>query len=247
MYGMASELHLRDEGRTWQVRLPSPTPPVRHMRNLVFQALALLMFVLARSTSAAAQTTAAPEQVTLAPGDSVRVVVWRKPEMSGDFIVAPDGSISHPLYRTVRVGGIPFGTAEVNVRNFLARFEQDPQFVIEPLVRIAISGEVGRPQVFALRPETTLSEAVAQAGGPTQFAKRDRVRVLRREGNGSQREFYFNLQDPDRTSSGLRVRSGDQIVVERKKSLFRDVVLPGLTVLGSVASIYLVIDRNVVN
>jgi polysaccharide biosynthesis/export protein len=215
----------------------------------------LLRFLLAFCASVVAgaafaqtpsTTTTVADPVSLAPGDSVRIVVWRKPEMSGDFIVGSDGTITHPLYRSVRVGGVPFGTAEINVRNFLARFEQDPQFVMEPLVRIAISGEVGRPQVFALRPETTLSEAVAQAGGPTQFAKRDRVRVLRRESNGTQREFHFDLQDPAGTSSGLRVRSGDQIVVDRKKSLFRDVVLPGLSVLGSVASIYLVIDRNVI-
>jgi polysaccharide export outer membrane protein len=173
----------------------------------------------------------------------VRIVVWRKPEMSGDFIVGPDGTITHPLYRSVRIGGVPFGTAEINVRNFLARFEQDPQFVVEPLVRVAVSGEVSRPQVFALRPETTLSEAVAHAGGPTQFAKRDRVRVLRRESNGSQREFYVNILDPERNSGGLRVHSGDQIVVERRKSFFRDILLPTLTVVGSVASIYLVVDR----
>ena len=247
MYGMASELHTQDEVGTWQVQLPSPTPPVRHMRNLVFQALALLMFVLARSTSVAAQTTAPPGQITLAPGDSVRIVVWRKPEMSGDFIVAPDGTITHPLYRAVRVGGIPFGTAEVNVRNFLARFEQDPQFVVEPLLRVAVSGEVGRPAVFAVRPETSIAEAVAQAGGPNQFAKRDHVRVLRKDTSGGQREFYVSLHEAEASSAAARVHSGDQIVVERRKSLFRDIILPGLSVLGSVASIYLVIDRNVVN
>src|SRR5918996_4256105 len=132
------------------------------------------------------------DQVTLLPGDSVRVVVWRKPEMSGDFIVGPDGTITHPLYRSVRVGGVPFSTAEVNLRTFLARFEQDPQFVMEPLVRVAVSGEVGRPQVFVVRPETSIAEAVAQAGGPNQFGKRDRVRVLRRQPNGGQRELYVN-------------------------------------------------------
>lgn len=214
---------------------------------MVFPALALLMFVLARSTPAAAQTTApSADQVTLAPGDSVRIVVWRKPEMSGDFIVAPDGSITHPLYRTVRVGGIPFGTAEVNVRNFLARFEQDPQFVVEPLLRVAVSGEVGRPAVFAVRPETSIAEAVAQAGGPNQFAKRDRVRILRKEAGGQQREFYVSLLEPQASSAAGRVHSGDQIVVDRRKSFFKDIVLPGLSVLGSVASIYLVIDRNVI-
>jgi polysaccharide biosynthesis/export protein len=214
------------------------------MRNLVPQSLALLTLVLAWPTSAAAQTTpATAEQVTLAPGDSVRIVVWRKPEMSGDFIVGPDGTITHPLYKAVRVGGIPFGTAEVNVRNFLARFEQDPQFVVEPLLRVAVSGEVGRPAVFAVRPETSIAEAVAQAGGPNQFAKRDHVRVLRKETGGRQREFYVSLLDPEGASATTRVHSGDQIVVDRRRSFFRDILLPGLSIVGTAASIYLVIDR----
>src|SRR3954466_8432940 len=118
------------------------------------------MFAIVAPEAAPAQSPAPiSEQVTLAPGDSIRVVVWRKPEMSGDFIVGPDGTITHPLYQAVRVGGIPFSTAEINLRNFLARFEQDPQFVAEPLVRVAVSGEVGRPAMYAMRPETTIPEA----------------------------------------------------------------------------------------
>ena len=183
------------------------------------------------------------DQVTLAPGDSVRVVVWRKPEMSGDFIVGPDGTITHPLYRSVRVGGVPFSTAETNVRTFLARFEQDPQFVLEPLVRVAVSGEVGRPAVFALRPETSIAEAVAQAGGPNQFGNRGRVRVLRKDASGRQREFTVSLLDPQSSSGVMRVHSGDQIVVDRRRSFLRDILLPTLGVVGSVASIYLFIDR----
>jgi polysaccharide biosynthesis/export protein len=214
------------------------------MRTLLVLPFLFLFFAAAPADTLAQTTTPdTPPAVMLSPGDSVRVVVWRKPEMSGDFIVAPDGSITHPLYRSVRVGGVPFSTAESNVRTFLARFEQDPQFVLEPLVRVAVSGEVGRPAVFAVRPETTISEAVAQAGGPNQFGQRDRVRVLRREGGGRQREFIVSLLDPASPSATIRVHSGDQIVVDRRRSFFREIVLPGLGVLGSVASIYLVIDR----
>lgn len=214
------------------------------MRNQVYQLL-LLLCAPAVSGVALAQSpqTSTAEPVALSPGDSVRVVVWRKPEMSGDFIVGADGTITHPLYRAVRVGSVPFSTAETNVRNFLARFEQDPQFVLEPLLRVAVSGEVGRPQVFAVRPETSIAEAVAQAGGPNQFAKRDQVRVLRKDGSGRQREFFVDLLDPDGSSARVRVHSGDQIVVDRRKSFFRDIMVPVLTVLGSAASIYLVIDR----
>src|SRR5688572_5924286 len=113
--------------------------PMRPMRNSIFPSLARLLVALSMSSGTVLAQSPAPstDQVTLAPGDSVRIVVWRKPEMSGDFIVGPDGTITHPLYRSVRVAGIPFSTAEANVRNFLARFEQDPQFVVEPLVRVA--------------------------------------------------------------------------------------------------------------
>lgn len=213
------------------------------MRKLLLQSL-LVLGLPVFSTAVLAQSPAPNvDQVTLAPGDSVRVVVWRKPDMSGDFIVGPDGNITHPLYQAVRVGGVPFSTAQVNVRNFLARFEQDPQFVLEPLVRVAVSGEVGRPQVFAVRPETSIADAVAQAGGPTQFAKRNQVRVLRKGASGRQQEFYVNLLDTEGTAAGARVHSGDQIVVDRRKSFFRDLLLPTLSVIGSAASIYLVIDR----
>lgn len=214
------------------------------MRNLFVLPL-LYVALAAVPADIQAQTPApdAPQATMLSPGDSVRVIVWRKPEMSGDFIVAPDNTITHPLYRAVRVGGVPFSTAEANVRTFLARFEQDPQFVVEPLVRVAVSGEVGRPQVFAVRPETTIGEAIAQAGGPNQFAKRDQVRVLRKDVSGRQRELVVSLLDPSNPSATVRVHSGDQIVVDRRRSFFREVFLPALGVLGSAASIYLVIDR----
>jgi polysaccharide export outer membrane protein len=216
------------------------------MRHLTLWLLPIIAVVL---PGVIAAQTPAPrtDPVTLSPGDSVRITVWRKPEFSGDFIVGPDGSITHPLYRTVRVGGVPFTTAEANLRTFLARFEQDPQFVVEPLVRVAVSGEVGRPQVFAVRPETSIAEAVAQAGGPTQFGQRDRVRVLRRQADGGQRELQVNILDPQGGASAVRVHSGDQIVVDRRRSFFREVFLPGLSVIGSVASIYLLIERTTRN
>ena len=214
------------------------------MRNLLCSVLVLALAAPIVTGAVLAQTPpTAAEPVTLAPGDSIRVVVWRKPEMSGDFIIGSDGTITHPLYQAVRVGGIPFTTARSNIRTFLARFEQDPQFVAEPLLRIAVSGEVGRPQVYALRPETTIGDAVAQAGGPRENANREKVRVLRRDASGRQREFEVSLLDPEGNASALRIHSGDQIVVDRRRSFFREIFLPGLSVIGSAASIYLLIDR----
>ena len=218
------------------------TVPKRPMRTPALLAL-LLATVISPVSSVAQQPRAQAEQAVLTPGDSVRIVVWRKPEFSGDYVIAPDGSISHPLYREVKVAGVPFQTAESNLRTFLSRFEENPQFVMEPLIRVAVSGEVTRPMVFAVRPETTIGEAVARAGGTTQFGARNRVRVLRFDPNGQQHLLTVDLSDANSDSGTMPIRSGDQIVVDRKKSFVKDILLPTLGVIGSVASIGLLIDR----
>ena len=207
--------------------------------------LLLLVFGCLVSTPGMAQQprAAAAEQSMLTPGDSVRIVVWRKPEFSGDFVVAPDNTVTHPLFRAVRVGGVPFATAEANLRTFLSRFEENPQFVLEPLIRVSVSGEVTRPQIFATRPETTIGEAVARAGGTTQNGARNRVRVLRFTPGGHQEQVVVDLSDANSTSGTLPIHSGDQIVVDRRKSFFRDILLPTIGVIGSVASLGLLIDR----
>jgi len=206
---------------------------------------ALILFVsVAVSFPMVAQESRPSEQSVLTPGDSVRIVVWRRPEFSGDFVIAPDGSITHPLYRAVQVAGLPYATAETNVRRFLARFEEKPEFVMEPLVRVAVSGEVSRPQVFAVRPETSIGEAVARAGGVNENGARNRVRVLRLGAGGRQQEvLVVNLADPSGGSSTLPVRSGDQIVVDEKRSFVRDILVPALGLIGSIASIGLLVDR----
>lgn len=206
-------------------------------------ALAIVIAALTATSPMAAQarpsTAAGP---MLEPGDTVRIVVWRKPEFSGDFVVGPDGTITHPLYRAVRVAGVPLATAETNVRQFLSQYDQNPQFVMEPLVSVAVSGEVSRPAVFAVQPRTTIAEAVARAGGTTQFANRGHVRVFRLE-NGSRRELFFNLKDPTDPVAQGSVQSGDQVVVDRTHSFFKDIFIPAISVIGSLASVALLIRR----
>jgi polysaccharide biosynthesis/export protein len=217
------------------------------MRKLI--SLTVLFAGIVSGLHAQAPTTrdqappTARNQSMLTGGDSVRITVWRRPELSGDFVVAPDGSVTHPLYRAVKVGGVSLPAAEANVRTFLLKFDQDPQFVMEPLFRVAVTGEVNRPQLFAVNPQTSIAEAVARAGGTTENARRNRVRLLRTDPRGQQSELFIDLQNPEQGLASTPVHSGDQIVVDRKKSFFKDFLVPALTVVGSVASVGLLIER----
>jgi hypothetical protein len=63
------------------------------------------------------------------------------------------------------------------------------------------------------------------------------------EPNGEQQQLMVDLTQPNSTSRNILVRSGDQIVVDKKKSFFKDIMLPALGVIGSIASLGLLIDR----
>jgi len=173
-----------------------------------------------------------PGDAVLNPGDVVRVTVFQREEFTGEFEIASDGSIRHPLLRDIRIAGVPLAVAEDRLRSYLLEFESDPRFVIEPLFRVAVGGEVRAPSLYLLTPEMSVVQAVAMAGGASERGRADRVRVFR---NGTQ--FVLDLTDPESRVATTLVQSGDQIVVDRRVEILREYVLPGLTVVGTVAGI----------
>jgi polysaccharide export outer membrane protein len=181
--------------------------------------------------------TAAREPV-LQPGDQVRITVWRKAELSGELTVGPDGTLVHPLYRTVRVTGVPFSAVEARLGAFLEQYEARPQFVAEPLVRIAVGGEVPRANLYWLRPETTVGQALATAGGPGERGRRDRFLLFR-----DTTRIVVKVQGGDRQAFQSPIRSGDQLLVERRGSAFREVVAPIIGLTGSLAAVLTVVLR----
>jgi polysaccharide export outer membrane protein len=191
------------------------------------------------SAEAPAQDAAVdPRMLSLRPGDMVRIQVWRQPELSGDFFVADNGYIAHPLYRSIYAIGRPVKEVEESLRLFLLEYETEPNFVVEAFFQVAVGGQVRQPNVHALRPGTTVAEAVARAGGVTEQGRLDRV-ILRRAGQ----EYSLDLTDAAGPFRTVPINSGDEIVVRERRSRFRDYVLPVIQVMGSVAAILrLVID-----
>ncbi|MEO8576476.1 MAG: SLBB domain-containing protein [Gemmatimonadales bacterium] len=148
----------------------------------------------------------------LNPGDQVRIIVWRKPEFSGDFPVAANGTLIHPLYREVPVTGVPMSVVEDRLRTFLTRFETNPQFVIQPLVKIIIGGEVRSPNIYSVPPELTIAQAIAFAGGATERGNFSDVKVIR-----DRQTIKMDISRPDSEAGLLQIRSNDQILVGRKR------------------------------
>jgi polysaccharide export outer membrane protein len=196
----------------------------RRLKHLLAAALLL------GAPAAQAQSAGGPQ--ALNPGDQVRIVVWRNPELSGDFTVAANGTLNHPLYREVQVTGIPLSSVEDRLRTFISRYTTNPQFVLLPLVKIIVGGEVRAPNVFSVPPETTIAQALILAGGPSERGKLNSVRLVR-----DGQTINLDMGRPDSQAASLQVRSGDQILVPRSVNVLRDFVGPTASMVAAIAAI----------
>ena len=220
-----------DQVAVWEPSflVPASKPKIQIMYRYLLAMLSLF-FV----NDILAQT---PGDVTLgdtrlAPGDQVRITVWRKAELSGDFVISPDGTVAHPLYREVRVSGIPLPMVEERLRTFLTRYETNPQFVILPLMRVVVAGEVRQPNILSVPPGTTVSQAIVLAGGPSERGKLETVQLVREN-----RSVTVDLTRPDSDEGQIPVRSGDQVIVDRRGAPFREYISPIASSVAAIAAI----------
>jgi polysaccharide export outer membrane protein len=204
--------------------------------------VALVFICVAGSTAAlhAQQMSGDSSYRSLQPGDYIRIAVWHHDELSGEFQVGADGTILQPYYRTVRVGGVPLPELEGRVKTFLAQYENNPQIVVVPLFRVAVAGEVNRPDVYRVGPDVTVASAVGLAGGYTPDARLGVVKLVR---NANTRQLDLHNMSDALTA----LRSGDQIMVEQKRSTvarIREVFTEGTLMLYGVVLLATAIKNN---
>lgn len=193
------------------------------------------MNVGARTTA----DTPTADASALRPGDHVRVTVWRSPELSGEFSIGADGRLQHPFYNDIVAVGVTPTALREHVRLRLMTLDQNPEFLVEPLVRVSVGGEVRTPDLFNVAPGTTVTDVILMGGGVTEQGRLDRVRVLR-----GGRELKLDLRKPDLGQALLPVESGDQLTVGTRRSFFRDYVVPGSSLVGAVGWLVTMIVRN---
>jgi len=173
--------------------------------RIVRASLLVLPFALAACLPPKRTNDVIPEgaPATLHPGDSVKVAVWRNPELSGGFLVTGDGTIQHPLYQAVHVAQIPLDSVTARIGAFLTQFTTSPQFVVQPEFHIVVRGEVRNPALYTVPLEMTLGGAIAVAGGPTPEALLRKVTLVR-----DQHAYHLDLSDPPRPATMGRAPYG---------------------------------------
>jgi polysaccharide biosynthesis/export protein len=170
-----------------------------------------------------AKTTAsaAPVDVDykIGPQDVVRIDVWKEPEISRIIPVRPDGKISLPLLNDVQAAGLTAMQLAGSIRDGLTKYLTNPQVTVTVTEinsrRVYITGEVTRSGAIPLLPGMTVLQALSTAGGFTQFARTNKIYILRTE-NGQQVKYPFDYKDAVKgkhPEQNIQLKPGDLIVV----------------------------------
>ena len=124
----------------------------------------------------------------LGTGDTVRVNVWKNPDLSVEVPVRPDGFISVPLVGDVRAGGRTTSEIARETEAKLQQFIRSPQVSIivtnlvsnEFLNRVRVVGAVAEPKSISHRDGMTVLDLVLEAGGLTDFASAQNAKLYRK-------------------------------------------------------------------
>src|SRR5262245_6171386 len=135
----------------------------------------------------------------LGPGDVIDVSVYQEKELSTTVPVRPDGKISIPLVGEITASG----KTAIDLQREVA--QKYSQYIAQPSVtvvvkevnspKVSVLGEVKNPGVYKIKERATVLDAIAMAGGLTEYAKKNKITVIRVDGGGAQKHMKFNLDD----------------------------------------------------
>jgi len=164
-------------------------------------------------------TTSAHEYL-IGAGDLISIRVVNQDSMSTHARVRTDGRIALPLLGDVEVRGKTPSSLRAELEARLKEYIVAPSVTVNveevAPVMVSVLGEVAHPGVVKLDPNASVAEALAGAGGLTDYANRDRIFVVRRENKAPLRvRFTFDgLEGSDAAAVGFGLRRGDVVVVE---------------------------------
>jgi polysaccharide export outer membrane protein len=161
-------------------------------------------------------------ELVLGVGDSVSINVWENKDYNTDATIRPDGTITMPMIGDIKAVGETPSSLKAKIKSRLGdyvRLGTSAEITVAVKswrsYRFTIQGEVTHAGVFTADQYVTIADAMAIAGGPSKFAKRNEITLLRR--------------DP-KTAEIRRIPLDYDLIASGKRQDMNIYVLPGDTI-----------------
>lgn len=204
------------------------------MRMTAAIALAAASLALPAAATAQGQAEApvagakpAASTYRISPGDQLQIYVWGDERLQRSLTVLPDGTFAFPLAGTIQAAGHTPNEIEDTLSRLLApQYKGVPQQVTVSVaapagMQYSVIGKVRAPGNFSPTRYVNVLNALAQAGGPTDFADIGNIIIMRTTGGRAQviRTHLSNIfkgkpSDSDMSPASVPlIQAGDTVIV----------------------------------
>lgn len=166
-----------------------------------------------------AERSGAAGDYVIGVGDTISIRVYEQDGLSGDVRIRTDGKIALPLAGEMVVAGKRPLELSREIEAALKQFIVSPRVTVNVTtsqpVTVTVVGEVSKIGTVTLEPPARLVEALAQSGGPGEFADKTKIFVLRQF--PAYRRIRFSWDAILRNEDGAAtfpLRTGDVVVLE---------------------------------
>src|SRR5205807_962978 len=133
--------------------------------------------------------------------DVIAVEVWKDPTLSAKEPVRPDGKISLPMIGEVTAEGRTAKELQKEIQAKLQPMVNDPVVSVQVseinAAKFFVLGEVAHAGAYPVRGTMNVLQALALAGGPTEYANRGGIVVIRRGDDGKEARYNVNYREVD--------------------------------------------------
>ena len=166
-----------------------------------------------------AKAAAANSDYIIGSGDVLDISVWKDSTLTRTVVVLPDGTISFPLVGELKAEGKTVDELKQELEKKLARYVSDLVLSVEVKqcnsMMVYVIGRVNSPGRQILNSRVTVLQALAMAGGPNPFAKKNDINILRQDGDKTVtfRFRYDDVVEGENMSDNIQLKRGDVVVV----------------------------------
>lgn len=173
------------------------------------------------------------KKYVISPNDILEITVYGEPDLSVTVRVSQDGTIIYPLLGNIKAAGFDIREIEKTITDLLTQdFLVNPQvsIFIKQYAKISILGEVRNPCTYEMKENLTLTQAIAAAGGFTDTANSDAIKII--SGIGEKKETITVDIDQimNKEIADVEIKANDTILVASYGhiSIMGQVVHPGI-------------------
>lgn len=181
----------------------------------------LVIFLLCPKVSDATDTfnKYTNQYYKIGKGDELEINVWKEKDLTRIVKVRTDGRISLPLIDDIKAEGMTPDELKTKIERKLSRFITKPfitVMVTKENNKFYMIGEINKIGEYDLTKDLTILQAIALAGGFTEWANKDDIVLLRYE-NGVEKRFkisYKKIISGKKQKENYFIKRNDTIIVK---------------------------------